>query len=393
MKTYCITFFSTVLAILAAVGTFNYVVDPYVIYSFATANEEKLNRLDQFSYMRLSKPWHLDQIKPNALVIGTSRTGRVSPEHSAWSNLNPYNSSIPGMTMYEMSRFIQHAQSLNSVQELILGLDFEQTLRPLPVYRPGFEENRFLGSPKVNKLSKYTQKAIDIVETLFSASSLSRSVSAITGTGYAGRKYFLDGTWQTTSKFLRGEGGYKFIGAEIVKTHKNFELDIEENMRILEEILRSAYANKINTRIFITPVHVAIIDLWYFLGHKENWEIFHQKLIDVNIRVAQDYNAAPYPIWVFNNLPGVVDEPVLKGPRAAEAWFKDGVHFRRELGGKIFSSMVLPAKQQQAPPFGMQLNADNKETYFKEVNHLISEWQKSQPVVAEKMRALAPPGY
>ena len=99
------------LALCGAVALFNYIVDPYSIYHFESADTDRLSRVEQFYQMRISKPWQVTQIKPNAIVIGTSRSGGIHPRHPSWSRQQSFNFSVPGMTPYELLRFIEHAQA------------------------------------------------------------------------------------------------------------------------------------------------------------------------------------------------------------------------------------------------------------------------------------------
>ena len=98
------------------------------------------------------------------------------------------------------------------------------------------------------------------------------------------------------------------------------------------EILRFAHRQKIETRLFVTPEHVFMIDLWWRLGYGELWREFHRRLIAVNNQVAMEMGVKPFPLFGFNQLQGVVNEPIAVAQNSAQSLFTDGIHFRPELG-------------------------------------------------------------
>ena len=132
------------LALCSAVAAFNYFVDPYSIYHFESADSDRLSRVEQFYQMRISKPWQVAQVKPTAVVIGTSRSAGIHPRHPSWDGQQSFNLSVPCMTPYELLRFIEHAQANGPLNKLMIGLDFEAFINPDPHTRlvsssgPGF---------------------------------------------------------------------------------------------------------------------------------------------------------------------------------------------------------------------------------------------------------------
>ena len=60
--------------------------------------------------------------KPGCILLGTSRTGRgLDPDQPALRQLDCYNMALPSVSLYEMRRYFQHAQT---AQRVILALDF-----------------------------------------------------------------------------------------------------------------------------------------------------------------------------------------------------------------------------------------------------------------------------
>lgn len=86
MKAYCVATLFFLLALLAGVAAFNYRVDPYVLFSFAEADQNRLSRIDQFPYLRVTKPWFLHEIDASSLVVGSSRSANITPGHASWGD-------------------------------------------------------------------------------------------------------------------------------------------------------------------------------------------------------------------------------------------------------------------------------------------------------------------
>ena len=142
MKRYLLITTLLTLGLCLMVALFNYRVDPYAIYHFRTANGDSLSRIDQFFHLRVTKPWLVVQTKPTAVIVGTSRSATVHPQHPDWPQQRSYNLSVPGLTIYEMLRFIEHAQANGPLEKLMIGLDFEAFIQPEPRFKSGFEESR-----------------------------------------------------------------------------------------------------------------------------------------------------------------------------------------------------------------------------------------------------------
>jgi hypothetical protein len=110
------------------------------------------------------------------------------------------------------------------------------------------------------------QLVSDMRNTLLSMSGIAQSVRALTGSAEVGRRYYPDGTWESTQSRFTGRRGYIFIGKESVSDQRNVQLSLDRNLNYFADVLRFAHRHKIETRLFITPEHVFMIDLWWRLG-------------------------------------------------------------------------------------------------------------------------------
>ena len=383
MTRYLSVLMITALGFCGSVAIFNYVVDPYAIHHFEKADEEYLSRTDRFWHMRTTKPWRVRQLKPSAVIVGSSRSASIHPGISSWENQRSYNVSVPGMTMYEMYRFIQHSYANQPLKKLVIGLDFEVFMQSKPRTRFGFSENRLarfetdLGSTDFKLLY-----GADIAATLLSLSALSRSIAALAGTGNARQhRYFKDGVWVSRADQNTGEFGYLFFTKSIIKLHTTGELDMEENFATFAAILRFCHHQNIETRIFITPSHVFHLNFWQELGYNNSWRTFHHGLVKTNVAVAIESNKDPFPLWGFNQTRGVINEPITRHRQTGESWFRDGVHYQTTLGSRIMNSMW-----GEEPSMGTLLTEKTVDPYLVEVDRIMTDFVRDNPRIIQKRK-------
>ena len=122
MNRYLTQSLAIVFTLLAGVALFNYWVDPYAIFRIQSATTERISRLDQVYTMRLAKPWQVSQLQPSAVVIGSSRTASIRPS-GQWARGRGYNLSMPGLSLYEMTRLVEHAHHQSGLARLAIGLE------------------------------------------------------------------------------------------------------------------------------------------------------------------------------------------------------------------------------------------------------------------------------
>jgi len=377
--------FSTLLLIFGLcllVILFNYRVDPYAIYHYKQVNADWLSRIDQFLHLRVTKPWHVVQTKPTAIIVGTSRSATVNPKQSTWPQNGGYNLSIPGLTLYEMLRFIEHAQANAPLSNLMIGLDFEVFVQPEPHFQFGFEESRMARDADDLASAHFLWQLVsDMRNTLLSMSGIAQSVMALTGSAEVGRRYYSDGTWESIQSTFTGRRGYIYIGKESVFDQRNQKLSLDRNLDNFADILRFAHRQKIETRLFITPEHVFMIDLWWRLGYGELWKEFHRSLIEVNDAVAIEMGVEPFPLFAFNHMRGVVDEPISAAQDSGRSWFTDGVHFRPRLGKQIMDAVWTDGSE-----VGAKLNVDSVVVYLSEVEQVRHGFESANAELTAALR-------
>jgi len=382
MKRYLATVAVLAIIFCGLVAIFNYLVDPYVVYGFKQADADRLSRIEQIYQMRITKPWYITQLSADQIVLGTSTSARISPS-PVWPRAHSYNLSIPGLTPYEMFRFLEHANATGPIDKLFLGLDFEAFIRPEPIVQPGFAERRLAtGSEELHALPFEWQRVEDIADTLFSLPALNLSLAALTGSQDVRRRYFVDGSWDTQSNQYVGKSGFALAGKVSIYAHRDEPADLDFNLEALAKTLRFAHENNIETRIYISPMHVFMLDLWYRVGYKKWWRDFNLRLVSVNEAVAKELGVKPFPLYGFNQVAGIVDEPIRGAANAKQATFDDVIHFR-----KAFGSQIMAAVWGDASGLAYELNPGSVDAYLENVEQLRIGFEAANQGLAESIRS------
>lgn len=325
------------LVLIAVIVSFNIWADPYNLYRFKSANAERMSRIDQGLSMRLSKPWQVRQLRPDTALIGSSRSGSIKPHHQRWGAMRSFNLSMAGLTLYEMLLSIQHAQDNGPLNELIIGLDYETFISGDYQAGLGFSAARLAGA---GHPGFYRQALRDFLDTTFTSSALSRSLSAIKRRTPITTWYYPDGSWDNRSRAWRGEAGYVSVGRNMRRLAAGDSETFAANMAFFSGILDYCHQQGIAVTLFISPEHIFLTELRNTLGSSEQWILFHHELARINEQRAQANARPPYPLLGFNDLAGIVDEPLPRGDSSPEAWFRDGIHFRNELGSLLLNRIL-----------------------------------------------------
>ena len=113
--------------LLAAVATFNLLVDPYDL--FRVVDLEGFNRIKSQAGQRavMFKRKNVERIRPNALILGNSRAEiGFDPDSPAWpAAVRPvFNLALPGTGPHAALDEFRRVQDINALRLVLIGLDF-----------------------------------------------------------------------------------------------------------------------------------------------------------------------------------------------------------------------------------------------------------------------------
>jgi len=178
-------------------------------------------------------------------------------------------------------------------------------------------------------------------------------------------RYFPDGHWENESRAWRGESGYVSVGKNMARLTKGASSIYSENLKTFADIVEFCQRENIKTTLFISPEHIFLTGLRKVINPRSNWKKFHRDLKNINRKAANQYDQQPFPLWGFNHLKGIVDEPLPSGDIDPSAWFRDGIHFHNKLGIRLMDQMLGASHHQS-----FELSQGSIDDYLQSVDKL-----------------------
>jgi hypothetical protein len=123
-------------------------------------------------------------------------------------------------------------------------------------------------------------------------------------------------------------------------------------------MLRRAYAEGTDLRMFVTPVHVVVCVLHQGLGIGERYEFWLKELVRINEEEAALAGKSPLPLWDFSDPNSITREPIpAAGDPTPMRWFWEHSHYRKVTGDLVLDR-VLGQRAGAAAVGGFRGSAD-----------------------------------
>jgi len=283
IKWYSILTFLLLLLSLLSVC----VIDPYDICRIVAVKGLNAQKTEFSTHLRISKAWAIQHEKPEAINLGTSRAEYgIDPDHPGWRSKHVYNLALSGANIYECMRYFQHAHCVKPLKKVILALDFFM----FNAYRknqPDFDEN-LLAATSDGLPTQFSN--INAISVYFSIDSLIDSFHTICNQNEEDGTIFLPNgqrEWTHNTRNIRKKGGHRKAFLSNEKSYMtdtwlpapfrqyNF-IDPETKSSTFEyytAILKTAYRNHIDLRIFVSPSHAR---QWEALRAVGLWPLFEE---------------------------------------------------------------------------------------------------------------------
>ena len=356
------------------VASLDFVVDPYSVFGMRRIAGFNANKLDIEEHLRLTNAYSIDRLKPDALIVGTSRAGHgLSPEHPVWRGMRCYNTALPGSNIYEFSRYVQHANGVHPLKAIVIGLDFRSFQSAKATSE--FSENRLVIKADGTHNSRFFSATLpDLAGALLSRNALVDSLRTV--------RYQ---RWATTSQTEKGfwlEWGNRHEYAKVFPayTENTFRryagyaaepFDIDEVMAPLRTILLLAHARNIDLRMFFSPSHAWHWQTMEIAGMLPRFEAIKRAVIRTNEDVAREVGGKPFPLWDFSGYNSFSEEAVSRSDGVRMQWFRDPLHYTPALGSIVLDRVM---ERTSAPPeegFGVRLNSRSIEGH-------LAQWRQAQ---------------
>lgn len=353
-KRYFLLVAGIVLAILSALAAFNLVINPYGVYRdwkdgavYPAAN----------TYERIHKTERIKRLKPEAVIIGTSRADiGIDPRPEHFGELTPYNASLPAATIYEQRRMLEFAHRVRPLRSAVIALDFLS----FNTGNPGNQhfDEKLLAEDATRPLNS-------MLRTYGTAVSFNTLLAAIKHLRYQGelhrRSYHLPNGHKKHNKgkwTAKKRGAYRSFeltpNAEMI-TLDNLKYDYPDRPGVssfddYRAMLDFARRENIALYVFINPVHAAYLNMYAQRGIWDDFTAWKSRIAEIT----KPYDA---PLWDFATFNPVTEEPVpaKEDTESQMRWFWDKDHYKDATGDIILRKLFDLPGADEHPEFGEKL--------------------------------------
>ncbi|MDO6425505.1 hypothetical protein Q4489_00690 [Thalassotalea sp. 1_MG-2023] len=360
--------FSLIIALLLIIiGGLNWFVDPFGMYWSPTISNINKIKPEASNRVRISKPYRVEQIKPDVLLMGNSRVEMgLSPYHPAFKGKKVYNLGLAGATLHSQIDHIYHAiQTSPNLETIVFGLDFFDFLvtptgNETNATKTSYGHRVFSAKGFQHAKKRYTERlalvySVDaLISSLFTMSQQYSMVDSIGPFGLNSAQAYV--------KILESEGKKPLFKQKLnfVKeklSQKPWQLTSNEGTPIspkfekLLELIRVAESKNITLHLFINPYHYSYLHAIDQQGYFDLYLQWKKTLADV----VRDHKSQQISLWDFSGFNQYTLEPEkLMLQHQKMQWYWEPAHYNVLLGNVLIKSIF----SGDTSDFGQRL--DNK---------------------------------
>lgn len=390
-KKFSIYYLSFLLLFGFIIILFNWLVNPYDIYKSIPI--QKLSKKPQVtSHLRLTKAIAIEWNKPEYLIMGssTAETG-LNPDFSAWNNSHVYNLGLSGANIYEVMRYLQHAEAIKPVKKVVLVLNFFM-FNAYVNNRDDFNESLLHVDSSGNR-NPHTVNTI--FSTLLSFDALKASWetiknqhtrNAFLSNGQLVHDYREDQIQQLKgykNNFLYTESYSK--ASLLPPPHHQFSFTNPEKgidtIAYLQKIITICESNHTELILILAPEHVRLLETYKLLDLWGTYEQWQKELVAIITTHNQKYPNSKFALWGFNNVNSITTEQLPDKDDATTKmyWFWDPQHFKNELENLILSMVLRLKDVSGVRHFSTLLTEDNILRKLENDSLELSQWEDRHP--------------
>ncbi len=383
-----------VVGLLSLVAGMNWFVNPFSIFNPPAIPHFNVYKPDYASHLRLTHVYRVENLKPDCIVLGTSRAGRgLSPNHPSLANLNCYNMAVPSASMYQLHRSFQHAQAINPQKLVILTLDL-RVFHPENDTSGAFSDKRLIVDEAGEKqFNLFSARLPDLASSLISISALQASLTTIRKQSWVKDTLATNGFWLPLTDEFDHVKTFNFYTRTYVGQFKEMRQNLAGFQKSLDDfrlLLREAYAQNVEMKLIIHPAHawqwqtLWLSDLW------SRFETMKYQMVEINAQEASRASLQPYPIWDFSGSYGPALEPVPTKQSALMHWFWEPAHYKQTLGDLILDRVFEEKSSSDAAftDFGARLDSGGLEPHLAKLRGFQEVYATNHPIDMAKIQSI-----
>lgn len=153
-------------------------------------------------------------------------------------------------------------------------------------------------------------------------------------------------------------------------------------------MVRKAYAENTDLRLFVTPLQAAVRETFAALGLSGRYDFWLSELVRINEQEAALAGRTPFALWDFSDVNTITREEL---PGAADAtpmrWFWEYSHYRKATGDLILDRIFGRQNAATPPPadFGVALTGQTVGAHIARSGALLAEWRAGHTGLAAKI--------
>jgi hypothetical protein len=279
----------------------------------------------------------------------------------------------------------------------------------------GKREGRVGGFPTISLLEKLRLRWPALNSALFQVDDVFRMVFSATAVGEAVATAFrqsepadFDDTgmrvWEGQIKVIRKIGGN---GAVLYGRFKNGQwrpwLFAPKFVHCFSDpyneatafdpfrfMVRRAYAEGTDLRMFVTPAQTAIRRVFIELRLGNRYEYWLKEIVRINDEEAARAGKQPLPLWDFSAPSTITSEAIpVPGDLTPMRWYWEYSHYRKETGDLILDRIFDHRDPSRAVPddFGVRLTGSNIDAHLDRSRTNLAHWVEANPELVSQIVA------
>ena len=350
--------FVAAIAPLGLVAACNWLINPYGV--FATPKIVGLNHLkpEQKNLARIYKAFDLRHKQPEVILFGSSRVEEgLNIGHPALvgkNNYQVYNAGFQAGNPYEILKYLELAIAKNpQLKKVVLGIDFfmfNENLRN----QETFSEARLKSSYPVKDALSFLV-SLDALTSSKDTVLLSRRNSKPTGSKPSLKSFQF---W--IKEFLQNE-----------QLYANYQFS-ENKLANFRQIVKLCQRNQIELTVFISPLHVTLLETIDVAGLWSEFEDWKQAISNIT------------PVWDFAYYNSVTIETV----QPEMSHYVDSSHYTQETGDLVLKQIFKTDLNEIPADFGKLVTPENINQHLTTTLEQRASWRQTQPPEVKLVRQI-----
>jgi len=370
-------YFVATVAILAALVGFNLLVDPYRLLDVAVIRGFNDIKPAAYKQEEIAKPYGELRVRPQTLLLGNSRPSVAFDPDRLETLGGPshiYNFGVPGFSIYNVRRFLQHALAAGGVRAVVLTLDFTDFLEPETPRRdePAGFARLLVDAEGAPSRMRWARRVSDFATGFASIDALVDAAGTVLSqdpaAGTVSARGYLDKDFE---RVIQSDGQYllflqknKASAAAVASAPKRLaaQTDATGSYAELRRIIDLCAARNVSLVLVVPPYHADYLEIFRQYGRWpqfENWK----RLLAASAaeaggtdpsRQVKVWDFADYDRWTTEAVPPQRDRRIMQ-------WYWESGHYRPELGNLMWKRMFDPASAEPLAELGQELRPETIE--------------------------------